>query len=118
MSEILSHIGNTIFGMYQRQFSSEWDKRLDDAITHGKVIKTSEYTIEIMHGYDLLSIWVENRWYAFGHLYYANGKFVERNIQFRPRFRTMNKLWDLYKKERYAFLDSEYKNLFNNTPAR
>ncbi|WP_414454355.1 hypothetical protein [Enterobacter roggenkampii] len=118
MSDIISHIGNTIFGMYQRQFSNDWDVRLDEAITHGEVIKAGEHTIEIMHGNDLLSIWIENRWYAFGHLFYANGKFVERNIQFRPRFKTMKRLWSLYQRERAEFLEGEYKNLFNNTPAR
>lgn len=118
MKDIISHIGNTIFGMYQRQYSSDWDLRLDEAITHGKVIKAGECTLEIVQDDDLLSVWIANRWYAFGHLYYANGKFVERNIQFRPRFKTMKRLWALYQKERAEFLNVEYKSLFNNTPAR
>lgn len=116
MSEILCHIANTIFGMYQRPFSRDWDSRLDDAITHGEVIRAGEHTLEIIHGDNLLSVWVSNRWYSFGHLWYANGKPVNGDIQFRLRFKTMRRLWDLYQRERCAFLDSEYKNLFKNTP--
>lgn len=117
MSEVLSHIGNTIFGMYQRPFSDDWDKRLNEAMTHGAVIKAGKCSLEIIHGEDLLSIWVANRWYAFGHLYYSNGKYVETEIQFRPRFKTMQRLWALYQKERCAHLESEYTSLFNDTPA-
>lgn len=115
---IISHIGNTVFRMYQKPFSSDWDNRLNEAITHGKVVRAGDHTIEIKHNEILMSIWVSNRWYAFGNLHYINGKFVPEELQFRPRFKTMERLFTLYKRERTKFLNSEYKNLFNNTPAR
>lgn len=114
---IISHIGNTVFGMYQRPFPSDWDKRLSEAIEHGRVLNTTEHTIEIQHNENVMSIWVANRWYAFGHLYYINGRGVPSELEFRPRFKTMERLWDLYIMERHKLLDSEYKNLFNNTTA-
>lgn len=110
---IISHIENTIFGMYQKPFSSDWDNRLNEAITHGEVVRAGEHTIEIKHNGILMSVWVSNRWYAFGHLHYINGKFVPEELQYRPRFKTMERLFALYKRERDEFLNSEYKNLFN-----
>lgn len=115
---IVSHIGNTVFRMYQKPFSRDWDKRLNEVIEHGKVVRAGEHTIEIQHNGIVMSIWTSNRWYSFGNLHYINGKYVPEELQFRPRFKTMEKLWELYQRERSEFLDSEYKNLFNNTPAR
>ncbi|RKQ38372.1 hypothetical protein [Enterobacter sp. R1(2018)] len=112
MSEILKHIGNTIFCMYQKPFSHDWDRRLREAITNGEVVEAGRHTIEIKHGNDLMSIWISNRWYSFGNLFYINGNYVDEELQFRPRFRTMQALWDLYQRERRKHLAGEYEKLF------
>lgn len=54
-------------------------------------------------------IWVGNRWYAYGHIYSIGGKFIKRNQEFRPRFRTMRRLHDLHMK---LFEDQEARELF------
>lgn len=74
--EILKHVGNTIFGMYQQKFCHEWDLVLRKIINECEVSEFSEHTITFTTKCGQVCVWCANKWYGFGHLYEVNGKSV------------------------------------------
>lgn len=114
IKNLLCHCANTLFGMYQRPYSEAWDKHLNEIMDGYKYVEAGQYTITFEYENDIIEIWTSNRWYAFGHIYYVNGKGVEKEHEFRPRFMTMLRLWDLYSSERNKFLNENYDALFNH----
>lgn len=94
--EILKHVGNTIFGMYQQKFCREWDSALRKIINECEVSEFSERTITFTTKHGQVCVWCSNKWYAFGHLYEVNGKGVGGKNERRPRFETMQTLHRLH----------------------
>lgn len=106
------HLLRTVFGFYQKPFSSEWDSRLNEIIDSGSIVEAGEHTVIYQMGSDVIEVWISNRWYSFAHVYLVNGKFVSKEFQNRPRLNTMIRLWDIYSVERNKFLSQEYDQLF------
>lgn len=113
MSELIKHIANTAFRMYQEPFSEEWDLELNEIMDSGRIIETSDCTITYMYKGNKMSIWTANKWYSFAHLVRVNDREVGRKFQRRPRFKTMQKLWSAYSTAHDNFQDAEFKKLFN-----
>lgn len=81
---------STLFGLlHARKYNSSWDdslSRLIDSHADSAIISPSSCTVTLGR----VEVWIENRFYAFGHLY---GQGHER--EFRPSIKTMAKLWNL-----------------------
>ena len=103
IKNLLCHFANTLFGMYQRPYSEEWDKHLNEIMDGHKSVEAGRHTITFEYQNNIIEIWTSNRWYAFGHIHYVNGKNVEPESEFRPRFMPMLKLWELYSSGRDIF---------------
>lgn len=69
---------------------------LNDILDKGLIMEVDELTIKINYEGEEYLIWVGNRWYAYGHIYSIGGKYIKRNQEFRPRFRTMRRLHNLH----------------------
>lgn len=110
----LAHLGNLLFGMYQNQFSERWDSRLNELLDKGEVVGASQHTLHINHQGNSIEVWCENRWYGFGNEYRVNGRCVVDERRYRPRLKTMLKLWNVYQTTRNARLDENYLNLFED----
>lgn len=94
--DYLCHAANTLFGMYQQPFLKEWDEMLNDIIDKGVIVGIDDLTIKFIYEGKEYEIWVGNRWYSYGHIYSIGGKYIKRDQEFRPRFRTMRRLRDLH----------------------
>lgn len=112
LSTIVCHIGNTMFGMYQRKFSSAWDFQLSNLIDNAEIINADEHTITFKSGEDEISVWCENRCYAFGHIWMVNNLLAPKEKQFRPRIRTMERLYGIYLAKRESDVEREYIGMF------
>lgn len=86
------HVANTVFCMYQKPFSEQWDLRLQHIIEDGEVLSVSEHVITFACDGDVLEVWKSNRWYSYGTLYRVNGEHINSRLEARPRFRTMRQL--------------------------
>ncbi len=67
------------------------------------------FTIRFNYEGEEYLIWVDNRWYSYGHIYSIGGKFIKNSQEFRPRFRTMRRLHNLHMN---LFEDREARELF------
>ncbi|CAI6187784.1 hypothetical protein I6N29_00390 [Escherichia coli] len=94
--DYLCHAVNTLFGFYQQPFLKEWDEMLNDIIDKGLIVEIDDLTIKFNYEGKEYVIWVGNRWYAYGHIYSIGDKYIKRDQEFRPRFRTMRRLRDLH----------------------
>ena len=93
--DYVGHVANTLLGFYQRGYSAEWDdvlSRLLDSQEAWEFAHVGEYCLTIVTGGDCYDIWINNRWYAYGHLQKLNGDDVQLPFQYRPSFRTMRRL--------------------------
>ena len=101
----IGHAFRTVFGVYQTQYSKEWDTVLNqllDAVEQGKCsAEIKKYCICFKFEKEVYEVWVENRWYAYGNLYAkqkANVHWsndIPREYQYRPKFSTMIRLNDV-----------------------
>ena len=101
----IGHAFRTVFGVYQRQYSKEWDTVLNqllDALEQGKCsAEIKNYCICFKFEKEIYEVWVANRWYAYGNLYAeqkANVRLrfvILREYQYRPKFSTMIRLNDV-----------------------
>jgi len=109
--EILRHVGNTIFGMYQHPFCQLWDDSLNKIINECEVVELSEYTMTFGTTSGQICVWCANRWYAFGHVYSVNDKCVGSENERRPRFSTMQKLQRIHSRLWSEKLKADYNRL-------
>lgn len=91
LKDYLCHIANTLF-TYQEQFYAPWDNLLCRLLDEGKIVGINPHTVSFSFEGRLYGVWISNRWYSYAHLYALNEKPVAREIQFRPRFKTMRRL--------------------------
>lgn len=110
----LCHIVNTLVGMYQEPFSQEWDDELNSIMSNGVVENTTRLTVDFRYENDIITVWTGNRWYSFGHLHRVNGNFVEDEFRFRPRFKTMVRLHELFSEKRQSQLKNQYREYFKS----
>lgn len=113
----LKHCANLLFGMYQRPFSEEWDSMLNELLDSGTVVDCSSCVITFKYREEMITVWCENKWYSFGHIARVNDKWVDEERQYRPRIKTMVKLWSMYRTERDRRLDSDFAKLFKGGAA-
>ncbi|EGG6362797.1 hypothetical protein HI999_000764 [Salmonella enterica] len=95
--DYLCHIGNTLFGLYFHEYSSEWDSKLTYLLDNfdlldSATISESECCIEICYRGNCYLIWVANHWYSYAWLYEVNGLEIKDHLRRRPSFRTMRRL--------------------------
>lgn len=113
----LKHCANFLFGMYQQPFSEAWDSMLNELLDFGQVVEAGRHTITISYQGNKVDIWCQNKWYSFGHIYRVNETWVDDEKQYRPRIKTMVKLWSMYRTERERRLDSDFAKLFKGGAA-
>lgn len=113
----LCHFANTLFRMHQQPFSEEWDARLNELLDRGEIVECREHILTIKYLGNEIDIWCSNKWYSFGYEWRVNGCYVDSNRRYRPRIKTMVKLWNVYQTERNIALDSEYQSLFKDDVA-
>ncbi len=95
-TEILSHIGNTIFGHYQHDFCPQWDEILNRIIDSGELVGCRDGLVSFKFEGKYIDIWANNKWYSYGNVWRINGVVIEKPLQKRPRFKTMQKLNNLH----------------------
>lgn len=109
--EILRHIANTIFGMYQSPFCPMWDEVLNKIMEDCEVTEFSEHTITFGTKRGQVCVWCSNKWYAFGHVYRINDEWVGSENERRPRFTTMQRLHRIHSRLWREKLKSEYSSI-------
>lgn len=94
----LCHFVNTVLGMYQRNYSEDWDKELNnllDSFEEAKlnlyVTDSSFYTIELSKEGVVTPVWVANKYYCYSHKYIEDN-YLNKENEFRPKFKTMLRL--------------------------
>ena len=125
----IGHAFRTVFGVYQRQYSKEWDTVLNqllDAVEQGKCsAEVRTHCLQFKFEKEAYDVWVANRWYAYGNLYAeqkaANGHWsndIPREYQCRPKFSTMIRLNDMVTNlenvEQMAKLNQLYDSIREN----
>ncbi|XEH50485.1 hypothetical protein NMD75_04235 [Edwardsiella tarda] len=111
MFDYIGHALRTVTGFYQLPFSAVWDWRLNEIIEDGDIVGCDSYTIDFCYCGNVISVWIGNRWYAFGKEYRVNGGIVPDSMMFRPTFKTMKKLWNAYINYKYYIDVEHYKSL-------
>ncbi len=102
----IGHAFRTVFGIYQRQYSKEWDTVLNellDSLENGKASAEmrGDHCLRFSFEKETYEVWVANRWYAYGNLYAkrkANvdcSNYIPYEYQYRPNFSTMIRLNDV-----------------------
>ncbi|HIB1450072.1 TPA: hypothetical protein ACWV5Q_005426 [Salmonella enterica subsp. enterica serovar Muenchen] len=97
LMDYLCHIGNTLFCAYQMPFSQEWDDQLNKLLDEGILLFVDRCTATFSIGEHTVEIWIANRWYSFGEMYRLDERCKPRFTGYRPRFRTMRRLYALVK---------------------
>ncbi|MFV4845181.1 hypothetical protein ACNJKD_01755 [Edwardsiella tarda] len=111
MIDYIGHAFRTVTCFYQLPFSAEWDRRLNEIIEGGDIVGCDSHTIDFCYCGNVISVWIENRWYAFGEEYRVNGGIVPYSMRFRPTFKAMKKLWNAYINYKYYMGVEYYKSL-------
>lgn len=88
----LGHALRTFNGMYQRRYSAQWDRLLNQLLDEGALLDWDAHCATFDYQDAEYRVWIANRWYAYGHLDSYNGEPLPRKLQWRPRFRTMLRL--------------------------
>lgn len=90
---MFKHLLQLIFGMYNYPLSKQWDTRLDTLLETGTLVELRDHVIELKNDKgDVYSVWVSNKFYAYGHLYRKNGEYVSEQARRRPSYKTQVKL--------------------------
>lgn len=124
----IGHALRTMCGLYQKQYSKEWDTVLNellDALEKGKAsAKIHNHCLQFSFEKGVYDVWVANRWYAYGNLYAEQKDNVRLSFgipdgcQYRPKFSTMIRLNDvvtnLENVERRVKMNQLYDNIREN----
>ena len=78
--------------MYQRPYNAQWDRLLNQLLSEDVLLSCGRHYATFHRQGMEYRVWIANRWYAYGHMDGFNGKEVPRELQYRPRFRTMLRL--------------------------
>lgn len=106
--EKLSHVVNTILGMYHKPFCPRWDEMLNKIMKECEVTEFCEHTITFSTKRGQVCVWCSNKWYSFGLLYQINDKCIGDENKRRPRFATMQRLHRLHSRLLSAKLKDDY----------
>ncbi|WP_446470814.1 hypothetical protein [Xenorhabdus stockiae] len=82
---------NKVFFMYQHNYLTEWDNKLNHLLDNGKIVGFDDFTVTFTDGDNRYEVWTSNRFYSFGHLYGTND--ASQKPQYRPSWRTMMRLY-------------------------
>ncbi|CQH41780.1 MULTISPECIES: hypothetical protein [Yersinia] len=110
-TEILSHIGNTIFGHYQNDFCPQWDEILNRILDSGELVECRGGVISFKFEGKEIDIWANNKWYSYGNVWRIDGVLIEQPLQKRPRFKTMQRLNNLHTELRLKESKAKYQGL-------
>ena len=101
----IGHAFRTVFGVYQRPYSKEWDTVLNellDALEKGKIsAEIHNHCLRFSFEKGVYEVWVANRWYAYGNLYAKQdgnahwSNDIHAEYHYRPKFSTMIRLNDV-----------------------
>lgn len=95
----LGHFLRTLTRFYQKPFNKEWDTLLNKILDNGMELKVGKHTVEYNFEGCVYSIWISNRWYAYANLNAFNGNTLESCLEFRPKFKTMQRLYEVTKQK-------------------
>ena len=111
---MLGHIFRTILGLYQKEYNEDWDRVLNellDGVEAGTSKVHTEAHSVVIEGFE---IWVSNKWYSYGYLWFKDVKYVSSSLRFRPKFSTMKRLDKLVSSMKKQELDLKSKQLYGN----
>jgi hypothetical protein len=109
------HILRALTRFYQRPFNKDWDTLLNEILDNNTELKVGKYTAEYKFEGCTYSIWISNRWYAYAHLNAVNGNTLYSCLEFRPKFKTMLRLFELTKQKQSDALNhaSDYRLIYS-----
>lgn len=112
----VGHILRTLTRFYQRPFNKEWDILLNKILDNDSELKVGKHTAEYEFEGIVYSIWISNRWYAYAHLNAFNGDTVGSCLEFRPKFKTMLRLYDVTKQKQTDAINhaTDYRRIYTN----
>ncbi|QGH60765.1 hypothetical protein [Serratia proteamaculans] len=112
----LGHVFRTVFGFYQKKFNQQWDSLLNEILENGDIQEVEKCTVDFSYKGDVYCIWISNRWYAYGNLYALNNKDVGSELEFRPAFKTMVRLYEITRHKHAAVInrDDDYRRIYVN----
>lgn len=87
----IGHAFRSVMGFYLHPFNQAWDEHLQHILDEGELITVDKYIAVFSHDDDLFTVWIANRWFAYGGLDYTYNACHPLS-EFRPRFRTMYRL--------------------------
>lgn len=95
---------------FHHSFNAQWDRALRMLMDKGEVIELTHYTIEIALEGINYRVWVNNKYYSYGHAYgkkIGDGEWIEtpKCVQYRPSRSTMLKL---------SLFEQDYKDTLHN----
>lgn len=104
----MKYFSATWFGILQQnKYSKEWDIELNRLLDTGEFrwhLNTLNGTLCTLNTGDS-EIWVANRWYASGYLYFKAGKYIPTEERKRPSVKTLIRV--------HAIADELEKDLLN-----
>lgn len=116
MKFLLGHVFRTAFCIYQKKFNKQWDCLLNRILDDGKLVKVELHTVDFLYQGGVYCVWISNRWYAYGNLYALNDKYVGSELEFRPAFKTMVRLYEVTRHQHAAVVnrDDDYRRIYVN----
>lgn len=77
---------------YQERYSAGWDKELNRLMDADPTPEVSMYTAIFRVDGKKYEVWIANRYYSYGHIYWVDGINAPKQVRNRPSFRTMCRL--------------------------
>jgi hypothetical protein len=91
----LRWLSNKLFCLFQQEYNKSWDDFLKRIAEESNVVGFSEHTVSFKLNNIIYTVWTENKFYSYGHLYRIDGEEVEDSVMFRPSYKVARKLYKL-----------------------
>jgi hypothetical protein len=114
IKDYLFHIGHTISLSYQFPFDEEWDRILNQILDNGTLLSVHAHHAEFLLEGVIFRVWIANRWYGYATLSSRDDRFLDRELQRRPRFRTMRRLHQITDVIKRDNLERQYKETYSS----
>ncbi len=115
------HAIKSVIGFYAYPFDKGWDKLLnrylDDLGSGSTSFSVSFATLRFEDKEDSAAesevrVWIENKYYAFGHLYSKGDSDIPNKLKYRPSIHTMIRLQEFLDKEEKEDVKWKYKDIY------
>lgn len=105
MNMYVMHAAYILFGLYNYPFSAQWDVALVKILDAGKLLMFDEYVADFEYDNRTVTVWVGNKWCAYGKLHRVDGESIHHSTQYRPKLKTMHRLDFLLQSAKGSSLD-------------